>query len=134
MISPLLTVHQDTRDLVPWAAPNQQALDDDLVLGLCLQALGGPLPDELLDPVTHQPLPVPVVRYPDPSWPVVPLLEVLASGVPITTTTTCDRCAAGDNITDLLLIVFGYSVVFLWFCTGCRGQLDASFPSLVWEC
>ena len=87
-----------------------------------LSALGGPVPDELLDTNVNTPL----LRWSDLDVPAVGLLDAMLSP-PTHRAKTCDRCSSrlgrGDTV-HRLWVPCGQSAVEFQFCHWCHEVLN----------
>lgn len=120
---------EDAATLVPWAEPNEVALNDEKTSEAVLRALSGPLPAECA-------MGVPLLRFATEDVPAMPLLEALLEDpLPRHDSRSCDRCGESElSVNDRLWIPSGASVVVVAMCWSCRARVfGVSNNSLVWS-
>jgi hypothetical protein len=113
---------EDARSLFPWIESNSLVLNDPDVEAKMLATLDAQLPG------------TPVLQYPNPDVPAVPLVELRIAGVSHRVT-HCDRCEqklpAGCPSYSLL-VPMGGAVVLFTTCPLCHHVLDDCYSPLVW--
>lgn len=129
-------------DLIPKHEPNTIVFDEcddgpsDWSHTAFLAALGGPVPDELLETNPNTPL----LRWSDGDVPAVGLLDALINP-PTHRAKTCDRCghplSRGLHV-NRLWVPGGQSAVELQFCPLCHDVLNDVYRNggerlLVWS-
>jgi hypothetical protein len=127
----LVSAVRDGDELVAWAEPNEAALDDPRVEALVLDALGGPVSDDLA-------IGVPLLRFANTDIDARPLVQAVTYGFRHSTL-HCDMCGFSRTkpIQDFLLVPAGASVVSISVCWLCRGTFDHDpryrSTNLVWS-